>query len=25
VGLGMLAVALIFIWRSFYAMRIPKV
>ena len=25
VGLGMLAIALIFIWRSFYAMRIPKV
>jgi K(+)-stimulated pyrophosphate-energized sodium pump len=25
VGMGMLAVALIFVWRSFYAMRIPKV
>jgi len=25
VGAGMLAVALIFVWRSFYAMRIPKV
>jgi Na+/H+-translocating membrane pyrophosphatase len=25
VGVGMLAVALIFVWRSFYAMRIPKV
>jgi K(+)-stimulated pyrophosphate-energized sodium pump len=24
VGLGMLVVALIFVWRSFYAMRIPK-
>ncbi|HEX6962231.1 MAG TPA: sodium/proton-translocating pyrophosphatase [Lacipirellula sp.] len=25
VGVGMLAVALIFVWRSFYSMRIPKV
>jgi hypothetical protein len=25
VGAGMLAVALIFVWRSFYSMRIPKV
>jgi hypothetical protein len=25
VGVGMLAVALVFVWRSFYAMRIPKV
>ena len=25
VGVGMLAIALIFVWRSFYAMRIPKV
>ena len=24
VGVGMLAIALIFVWRSFYAMRIPK-
>ncbi|MEX0677458.1 MAG: sodium-translocating pyrophosphatase [Pirellulales bacterium] len=24
VGVGMLAVALVFVWRSFYAMRIPK-
>jgi K(+)-stimulated pyrophosphate-energized sodium pump len=24
VGLGMLAVSLVFVWRSFYAMRIPK-
>jgi K(+)-stimulated pyrophosphate-energized sodium pump len=25
IGVGMLAVALVFVWRSFYAMRIPKV
>jgi K(+)-stimulated pyrophosphate-energized sodium pump len=25
IGAGMLAIALIFVWRSFYAMRIPKV
>jgi Na+/H+-translocating membrane pyrophosphatase len=25
VGVGMLAVALIFVWRSFYSMRIPKI
>jgi K(+)-stimulated pyrophosphate-energized sodium pump len=25
VGVGMLAIALIFVWRSFYAMRIPKI
>jgi Na+/H+-translocating membrane pyrophosphatase len=25
IGIGMLAIALIFVWRSFYAMRIPKV
>ena len=25
VGVGMLAIALVFVWRSFYAMRIPKV
>ncbi|RIK74831.1 MAG: hypothetical protein DCC67_16085 [Planctomycetota bacterium] len=25
VGAGMLAIALVFVWRSFYAMRIPKV
>jgi K(+)-stimulated pyrophosphate-energized sodium pump len=25
IGAGMLAIALVFIWRSFYAMRIPKV
>ena len=24
VGVGMLAIALIFVWRSFYAMRIPS-
>jgi K(+)-stimulated pyrophosphate-energized sodium pump len=24
VGVGMLAIALIFVWRSFYSMRIPK-
>jgi K(+)-stimulated pyrophosphate-energized sodium pump len=25
IGIGMLAIALVFVWRSFYAMRIPKV
>jgi hypothetical protein len=25
VGVGMLAVALVFVWRSFYSMRIPKI
>jgi K(+)-stimulated pyrophosphate-energized sodium pump len=25
IGVGMLAIALVFVWRSFYAMRIPKV